>query len=378
MTPAEKAIIDKLKFLDGTNRNNPNVLRLVRMYGDRITHFGGGNEEGRKPDNSFLWKPDSDNNGKLVVITPSNLKAGYVTVGGESQSSLSIGNGWRPHFRFSKPGANGYGSSPRVTVDGAGSATIASPSKKQSFKISYKPHVDGSAPATPGPQPVPPPAAVQAIILPPEYAAKVGLVAVLSGRKMHHCARDPANAARWTHAGKKASHYGLRWNVAPGGKVATYNAGPLGLWSVTDGARFLSLSEILALLWKNAEPPPVVPPVEPPKPPTPPAPPSNKDAELTATGIRLASDLAPLVAKVIIIEDAHTNRTNPMKHLCTFMGNGQWGTGKPLSAYRAAVYQLFWNKEPRVPHHQGFPGAIKNVSHVMPSGAWNPPSTRNQ
>ncbi len=129
-----REIISKLQFLDGTDRNHPQVLRLVKMYGSRITHFGGGNESNRAPDENNLWKPDSDNDGNLVVITASSKYAGAVTVEGDSATNLSIGNGWRPHFRFGKPGT-GYGSSPRVVVGGVGSATIGNPGTKQTFKL---------------------------------------------------------------------------------------------------------------------------------------------------------------------------------------------------------------------------------------------------
>jgi hypothetical protein len=134
------------------------------------------------------------------------------------------------------------------------------------------------------------------------------------------------------------------------------------------------LAEILALIWKGVESPtvaPTVPPVV-----TPPAP-SNKDAELTSTGLRLAPDLAPLVAKVLILTHAATP-AKTQKFACNKNGN-EWSTGMPLSAYPAAVFQIFWAKEPpaRIPHHQGFPGAIKNVSHIDQAGRWNPPTTRN-
>ncbi len=136
-----REIISKLQFLDGTDRNHPQVLRLVKMYGSRITHFGGGNESNRKPDESNLWKPDSDSDGNLVVITASSAYAGAVTVEGDSATNLSIGNGWRPHFRFSKPGT-AYGSTPRVVVGGVGSATIGNPGTKQTFKLTPSPKED--------------------------------------------------------------------------------------------------------------------------------------------------------------------------------------------------------------------------------------------
>lgn len=345
--------------------------------------IGGGNYDKKTKkalpaSGVFLWKPSSDSNGKAAIHTPANVRVTSLTVAGKTYGVGAYGNGWRPLFRLDKQGS-AYGSQVPVQMNlhGGGVLTILVPSGGKRFEKSGFKDTDSGPVAPPVKPPVATPAAVQSIILPPEYAAKVGLVAVLSGRKMHQCARDPANAARWTHAGKKASHIGIRWNVAPGGKVATYNAGPLGLWSVTDGARFLTLDEILGLLMGGskppASPPPVVPPVDQPKTPTPPAP--ARDATLTATGLRLAPDLVPLVAKVLILTHAETP-AKTVKYQASRAGD-EWSTGQPLSAYPSAVYQIFWAKEPRVPHHQGFPGAIKNVSHVMPSGAWNPPSTRN-
>lgn len=170
-----KKIISGLQFLDGTDRNHPQVLRLVKMYGGRITHFGGGNESNRAPDGSNLWKPDSDSDGNLVVITSSNVKAGAVTVGGETVSKMSIGNGWRPHFRFGKPGAGGYGPSPKVVVEGVGSATISNPGKKQTFKLTSTGPVD------------PPPSTSSLFILEPDkltlrpdFAAAVRTIDVLT------------------------------------------------------------------------------------------------------------------------------------------------------------------------------------------------------
>jgi len=347
--------------------------------------WGGGNSMANFNGSGgrFLWKPVSDSTKKCAVHTPAGVRLASITVAGKTYGVGSVGNGYRPLFRLDKAGS-AYGKGVPVTLNlhGGGVLTIVVPDGSKRFEKSGFADHGGETSAPPVKPPVVAPA-VSSIELPASYASKVGLVAVVQGRKMHQCTRDPANPARWTHAGKQASYYGVRWNVRPGGKVETYNAGPLGLWSVTDGKRFLARAEILALLGAGpVEPPPIVvsPAPAPVKPPEPaPTPTPEKDAELTATGLRLASDLLLYVAKVIIVEDAETNRTNPPKHLCSYLGNGIWGTGKPLSAFRAAVYQIFWKAEPpaRIPHHQGFPGSIKNVSHVMPSGAWNPPTTRN-
>jgi len=70
---------------------------------------------GRK--GGFVWKPVSESDGKLVVLLPTSYKGNvsmcYITDanGGFIESGRFVGdthNGNRPHFRFSKPGAQ-YG-----------------------------------------------------------------------------------------------------------------------------------------------------------------------------------------------------------------------------------------------------------------------------
>ena len=68
--------------------------------------------------NGFLWKPVSDNNGKLVVLLPSNLSGKVESASihsslPPSESNIietgkfsGIANGSRSHFRFSKPGSS--------------------------------------------------------------------------------------------------------------------------------------------------------------------------------------------------------------------------------------------------------------------------------
>lgn len=176
-----REILSKMKNTDDTDLNHPQALRLVKMYGSRITHFGDGNESNRAPDNSNLWKPQG-NDGNLVVITASEKYAGAVVVEADSTVNLSIGNGWRPHFRFGKPGT-GYGSSPRVTVGGVGTAVIGNPGTKQSFKLT---------PMTKPTEPVDPPPATGAaadltpgggLLLRPDAAALVSKVLVLTNAK---------------------------------------------------------------------------------------------------------------------------------------------------------------------------------------------------
>ena len=75
--------------------------------------------------NEFLWKPQSESNGNLVVLLPSSLTGNIDSVevlgpNGEplaTGSSAGVANGGREHFRFNKPGGSfPNGSSVRVTL----------------------------------------------------------------------------------------------------------------------------------------------------------------------------------------------------------------------------------------------------------------------
>ena len=70
----------------------------------------------------FLWKPVSENNGRLVVITPACVLADACTIGAERGSPVGRHNGNREHFRFSKPGS-GYGNGVQVTSYYQGAVT---------------------------------------------------------------------------------------------------------------------------------------------------------------------------------------------------------------------------------------------------------------
>ena len=121
--------------MEGASKTDPRALELVKMYGSRITHFGGGNKPTDSKNESYLWKPESDSDKKLVVITPASLFVESVMVENETKTTLSIGNGFRPTWRFSKNGGSGYGANPSVSVAPLGTAKISNPSKKQTFKI---------------------------------------------------------------------------------------------------------------------------------------------------------------------------------------------------------------------------------------------------
>lgn len=71
---------------------------------------------------SFVWKPQSESNGRLVVLLPASY-AGVQSItvvgsgGRESASRSAIANGGRPHYRFSRSGG-AYGHN--ITVTGGG------------------------------------------------------------------------------------------------------------------------------------------------------------------------------------------------------------------------------------------------------------------
>ena len=96
-----------------------------------VTGSGGPVPTGAQPASDggegFLWKPESDSNGKLVVLLPSEFANAVDRV--EIHSDLpptsatklaegkfsSIGNGDRPHYRFDKEGGE-YGDNVHVVV----------------------------------------------------------------------------------------------------------------------------------------------------------------------------------------------------------------------------------------------------------------------
>jgi len=76
-------------------------------------------------DDRFLWKPISQNDGRLVVLFPAKYRgridsAGVYTQGGDKiESGRFAGdskNGGRPHYRFSKPGG-GFGRDVRAIAN---------------------------------------------------------------------------------------------------------------------------------------------------------------------------------------------------------------------------------------------------------------------
>ena len=132
--------------------SNPLVLECLRIHGDAITHFGGGNE-GYGVSEALLWKPVSDNTGKLVIITPHGAILGGVRVDGEAQTKLSIGNGWRAHYRFSKPGSAYSGNVEFIGTDDK--VKIPSPGAKTELRgVNIAPGAGSSPVLPPIPTPV--------------------------------------------------------------------------------------------------------------------------------------------------------------------------------------------------------------------------------
>jgi hypothetical protein len=89
-------------------------------------------------DQTFLWKPKSDSNGKLVVIFPAsfNGRLSNVAVNGERGTFSSVANGNRSHYRFGKTGS-AYSAPAKITatIDGktAWSTTVNSPGLRTSI-----------------------------------------------------------------------------------------------------------------------------------------------------------------------------------------------------------------------------------------------------
>ena len=93
------------------------------------------------PSETFLWKPESDSDGKLVILLPSSISASSVSISGPSGIESvekggrngSRGNGQREHYRFSKSGKDMQGPvQVTVALESGGTKTIsiAKPSER--------------------------------------------------------------------------------------------------------------------------------------------------------------------------------------------------------------------------------------------------------
>lgn len=92
----------------------------------------GGGDDGA-PSETFLWKPVSDSDGKLVILLPSSLSATSVSVSGPNFNESvekggrngSRGNGQREHYRFGKSGKDIQGPvTVTVALENGSSKTI--------------------------------------------------------------------------------------------------------------------------------------------------------------------------------------------------------------------------------------------------------------
>ena len=149
----------------------PNVLR---GGGNNAAVAAGGGKR-------FLWKPVSNSNGKAAVHTPNNhyvSKLEVLTSGGEvveSHGVGSIGNGYRPLFRLSKPGT-GYEAGTKVRLVPSG-LTIAIPNPGTRFeKDGFPAYSPQTAEPTPSPVPTPAPASTNAV--PPVAVSQNGVLRV--------------------------------------------------------------------------------------------------------------------------------------------------------------------------------------------------------
>jgi hypothetical protein len=82
-------------------------------------------------DQRFLWKPQGESTGKLVVLLPARFtgKVSGVTVNGESGNYGGVHNGGREHYRYSKPGsAYDAPATIRASLKDGGSETWSVPS----------------------------------------------------------------------------------------------------------------------------------------------------------------------------------------------------------------------------------------------------------
>lgn len=98
---------DELKAFKRLERNMAPALNKAQKV------QGSGAES--PPSNTFLWKPSSDKDGKLVVLLPTNMLGKVqgiriLSADGKSVAATGkytgVGNGMRAHFRFDKPGAS--------------------------------------------------------------------------------------------------------------------------------------------------------------------------------------------------------------------------------------------------------------------------------
>lgn len=113
-----------------------NASSAVLVGGDGIGPRGAGG--------GFLWKPISENTGKLVVLLPpqytGQVSASFVaTTGGsviEQGRFSSVANGNREHYRYSKPGS-GYSAGVVVVADLKAGGSVHWPIPSPGSRVEY-------------------------------------------------------------------------------------------------------------------------------------------------------------------------------------------------------------------------------------------------
>lgn len=132
------AIMKNIPFTEGCSPKDPRALAKVKEYGTRIELFGGHSKPTDPTDETWLFKPVGQKTKKLVILTPSSVYLDSVTVGNETKTTCSVGNGFRPTWRFSKAGA-AYGPNIVVKFKPYGEVTIKNPALRQNpVVIPYK------------------------------------------------------------------------------------------------------------------------------------------------------------------------------------------------------------------------------------------------
>lgn len=112
---------------------------------DTSTPIVGGSGIGPQGEGGgFLWKPESENDGRLVVLLPPQYtgQVSGVFVGRPDGSVIeqgnfsSVANGDREHYRFSKEGAS-YGSGIVVVADMKAGGSVHWPISNGSSRIEF-------------------------------------------------------------------------------------------------------------------------------------------------------------------------------------------------------------------------------------------------
>jgi hypothetical protein len=137
----EKQLLDSLKGVEGKDLENrlAEIEKLDKDLADKLREKLGLKKEDEKkpgeepkkaeeakeakkaegkddgaPSETFLWKPKSESDGKLVILLPTSISARSITISGPNvNETVNKGgrngkraNGQREHFRFGRGGAD--------------------------------------------------------------------------------------------------------------------------------------------------------------------------------------------------------------------------------------------------------------------------------